>query len=231
MISIKVAALGLAMLAVPAMAGPIVVRALGPSAATYKPGSRLPDMPLVLKAGDSLTVLDAKGTRSFSGPGTFNLAAASERASGIDVAALIVQEPPRRARIGAVRGTAGADAGPAKPPGIWSVDVSQSTTVCALDPAKLALWRADTNAVQTMTLKGANGETAKVEFAAGAPTVVLPAIVAKEGPLAIVNGKSTVTLKVKKLAPAEDLEALGAAMAGAGCMNQFERLAAASAGN
>lgn len=228
MISIRAAAMVMALVAVPAMAGPLVVRAVGPSAASYKLGSRLPDAPLVLKAGDTLTVLDAKGTRNFSGPGTFNLAAASQLASGPDLASLLVQKPERRARIGAVRGTGGGEAGPPRPPGIWAVDVGQTATVCALDPTAMSLWRADASAAQTLTVKGANGASASVMFAAGAPTAPLPAAVAGEGPMAVSGGKAPVTLTVKKLPAAADLDALGTALVTAGCTSQFERLAMAS---
>ena len=228
MISIRAAAMAMALVAAPALAGPLVVQAIWPSAGSYKPGSRLPDAPLVLKAGDTVTVLDAKGTRNFSGPGTFNIAAASQLASWPDLASLLVQKPERRARIGAVRGNGGGDAGPPRPPGVWAVDVGQTATVCALDPMAMSLWRADTSAEQTLTVKGANGATATVTFAASAPTAPLPVAVAGPGPLTITGGKAPVTLTVKKLDAAADVEALGAALAGAGCMNQFTRLATAS---
>ncbi len=104
MISIKpIAALIVAFAATTAMAGPLVVRAAGPSAAQFKPGQRLADAPVTLKAGDSIVVLDANGTRSFSGPGTFSLTAASAEAQQVAFSDLLVQKPARRARIGAVR--------------------------------------------------------------------------------------------------------------------------------
>jgi hypothetical protein len=104
MISIKTLGVLTTLLAASAaVAGPLVVRAAGPSAASYKPGQRLPDAPINLKAGDSIVVLDAKGTRSFSGPGTFSLAAPSAVAQEVAFSDLLVQKPARRARIGAVR--------------------------------------------------------------------------------------------------------------------------------
>jgi hypothetical protein len=227
MISIRLAALVMAATAVPAAAGPLVVRAIGPSAAAFKPGQRLADVPLVLRAGDVLTVLDAKGTRNFTGPGTFSLAAASQAATEPGFAALLVQKPERRARIGAVRGT-GGDVKPV-PPGIWAVDAGQSGTVCALDPAQVSLWRADPAQAVTLSIRRASdGASASVAMAAGQATATLPAAVAgKPGALAI-SGIAPVTITLKQVPAAPDIEALGASFVAAGCMGQFERLASAT---
>src|SRR3546814_19025400 len=63
-----------------AAAETMVVRATGPSAATYQPGSKLADGgSLALKAGDGVTLLDARGTRTRRGPGRFNRAPATNR--------------------------------------------------------------------------------------------------------------------------------------------------------
>lgn len=226
MISIKPMALAITLLAaVPALAGPLVVRAAGPSASQFRPGQRLPDAPVILKAGDSIVVLDAKGTRSFSGPGTFSLAAPSAEAQQVAFSDLLVQKPARRARIGAVR-AAGQDQGPPSPPGVWALDIRTSDTVCALDPANIALWRADTTAAQTITITREDGTTATVLFGAGQATAPLPAAVAgKTGRFTFSGGKSPVTLTVKQVAAAGDVEALGAALVEAGCESQFQRLA------
>ena len=75
------AAAAVAVLPAPALAVPMVVRAVGPSAAIYKPGQKLSETAtMVLKSGDTLTVLDAKGTRSFTGPGSFRFDQASATA-------------------------------------------------------------------------------------------------------------------------------------------------------
>jgi hypothetical protein len=232
MISIKPMAMAVALLtALPVIAGPLVVRAAGPSAAQFRPGQRLPDTPVTLKAGDSIVVLDAKGTRSFSGPGTFSLAAPSAQAQQVAFADLLVQKPARRARIGAVR-AAGQDQGPPTPPGVWALDIRTSDTVCALDPANIALWRADTTAAQTLTVKREDGVSAPLLFGAGQAIAPLPAAVAgRAGAYVISGGKSPVTLTVKQIAPATDVEALGAALIEAGCQSQFQRLAASTLQN
>ncbi|WP_156256839.1 hypothetical protein [Sandarakinorhabdus oryzae] len=226
MISIRSLALVVAALAASsALAGPLVVRAAGPSSAQFKPGQRLPDAPVTLKAGDSIVVLDAKGTRSFSGPGTFSLTAASAQAEQVAFSDLLVQKPARRARIGAVRAT-GQDQGPPSPPGVWALDTRQSDTVCVLDPANIALWRADTSAAQSMTITRDDGATATLNFGIGQALAPLPAAVAgKPGALKISGGKSPVTLTVKQVAAPGDVEALGATLVEAGCQSQFQRLA------
>lgn len=226
MISIKpFAALVLALAATTAVAGPLVVRAAGPSAAQFKPGQRLADAPVTLKAGDSIVVLDAKGTRSFSGPGTFSLTAASAEAAQVAFADLLVQKPARRARIGAVR-SAGQDMGPPTPPGVWALDTRQSDTVCAIDPANISLWRADTAAAQTLTVAREDGTSATLTFGPGQALANLPAEVAgKTGALKIAGGKTPVTLNIKQVAAPADVEALGAALVEAGCQSQFQRLA------
>jgi hypothetical protein len=226
MISIKpIAALIVAMAATASLAGPLVVRAAGPSAAQFKPGQRLADAPVILKAGDSIVVLDAKGTRSFSGPGTFSLTAASAQAAQVAFSDLLVQKPARRARIGAVR-AAGQDQGPPSPPGVWALDTRQSDTVCVIDPANIALWRADTAATQSFTITREDGTSATLSFGPAQALAALPAAVAgKLGALKISGGKSPVTLNVKQVAAPADVEALGAALVEAGCQSQFQRLA------
>ncbi len=216
----------LALAATTALAGPLVVRAAGPSAASFKPGQRLGDGPINLKAGDSIVVLDAKGTRSFSGPGSFSLAAPSAAAQEVAFSDLLVQKPARRARIGAVR-AGGQDQGPPTPPGVWALDTRASDTVCAIDPANIALWRADTTAALTMTVTRDDGASASVTFGPGQALATLPpAVAGKAGALTINVGKTPVTLTIKQIAQSPDVEALGLALVEAGCQSQFQRLAA-----
>ncbi|MEI6487146.1 MAG: hypothetical protein WCO11_12910 [Sphingomonadales bacterium] len=209
-----------------AAAGPLVVRAAGPSAAQFKPGQRLGDAPVTLKLGDSIVVLDAKGTRSFAGPGTFSLTAASAEAQQVAFADLLVQRPARRARIGAVR-AAGHDQGPPTPPGVWALDIGVSDTVCVIDPASIALWRADTTASQTLTVSREDGAAASFTFGPGQALATLPpAVAGKPGPLRISGGKTKIVLTLKTVAAQADVEALAAALVAAGCQSQFQRLAA-----
>lgn len=231
MISIETRAvaamLAAAALAGPALAGPLVVRALGPSAAAFKPGQRLPDnAPLVLRAGDQVTILDARGTRSFTGPGNYRFDSASAAAAPTAFTELLTQKSERRARIGAVRGSGGVVTGKPVPPGVWAIDAGTSGTVCALDPAAISLWRADPTKAATLTLARGN-VSAPVAFAAGQAVAAWPAglPVGTGGDYRVTGGAAPVALKVRTLAtkPAS-VDALGAALIEIGCQSQFERL-------
>lgn len=231
MISIKwraglaVAALGWAAAAV---AGPMVLRASGPSAAQFKAGTRVPDdRPVLLKTGDVLVVLDSRGTRSVAGPGSFRFdTAAADAASGPTFAELLTQKTERRARIGAVRGGTGEAVVP-RPPGLWAIDAAAGGSVCVLDAGQLSLWRADPAAAATLKVSrdGAAGET---PFAPGQPTAAWPAGVA------VVDGASyqitglakPATLQVHVLQPQPaTLEALATALIANSCAGQVERMA------
>ena len=151
-----------------AIADILVVRSTGPSAKSFPPGKRLAEgSRVVLKANDSLDLLDGRGTRTLRGPGTFVAGAASGRtASNVPVT-------QRRARIGAVRSVGG---GELRPPSIWHVDVSQSSTVCVAEPNKVTLWRSDASGPATLNvMRTSGGAATKVNWEAGSSTVAWPA--------------------------------------------------------
>ena len=71
-----------ALLTSTASAAVLVVRSSGPSAAAYPPGKALPDNHVLkLKATDTIVLLDARGTRSLSGPGNFSVSASAAPAA------------------------------------------------------------------------------------------------------------------------------------------------------
>lgn len=215
----------------PALAAPLVVRASGPSVAAFKPGQRLPEAaPLVLRAGDKVTILDARGTRDFVGPGSFNLAAASAAATPTAYADLLTQKPQRRARIGAVRGSAGAADAKRVPPGIWALDTGSSGTVCALDPTQISLWRANPADAARLTItRVGDNQAATVPFGAGEAVARWPAtLAARSGDrVRIAGGPAPQNLELRTLpaAPAA-IDDLGAALLEQGCTSQFDRLVA-----
>lgn len=144
-----------ALLTSTASAAVLVVRSSGPSAAAYPPGKALPDSHVLkLKATDTIVLLDARGTRSLSGPGSFSVSAnaaptATTRTAGASA---------RRVRLGAVRG-AGARS-------IWQADLGRSGNVCVANPSELTLYRPDATRAADITLTDSTGKTAKVHFAA-----------------------------------------------------------------
>jgi hypothetical protein len=143
-----------AMVALPAavMATPLVVRSAGPSAKSYPPGRAVAEnMPVILKAGDVVTVLAPSGARTLRGPGTFKVA------GGGNVPAFNA-----RSRFSAMRG-------PEVPPspGLWDVDVSKGGNVCLSDPAKVVLWHPAPAADSTLQVTPAAGSGQPVVWPAG----------------------------------------------------------------
>jgi hypothetical protein len=158
-----------------AYADTLVVRASGPSAKSYPAGRKLPDGgSVVLKAGDVVTLLDAKGTRTLRGPGSFGVTASSAQVSGAPLTALLDTKRVRRARTGAVRGTIGEAAAVLRRPNLWLVDVAQPGAICFADPAAVRLWRGDAAKAATARISG-GGKQASVAFAAGESIAAWPA--------------------------------------------------------
>lgn len=94
----------------------VVIRATGPSAATYPPGKRIKSSEkLVLRTGDRLVLLDSRGTRTLTGPGVFTAASLATSSTAPKFMTDRIIAPGQR--VGAVRG--------GRPPGS-SVIVSTS---------------------------------------------------------------------------------------------------------
>ena len=162
--------------AAPAWADSLVVRSSGPSAGSYAPGKKLGDGgSLLLKAGDVVTLLDSKGTRTLRGPGRFSVtAAAATPATNVTMAALLDTKRVRRARTGAVRGAVGEAPAATKRPNLWLVDVAQPGALCVTDPAAVRLWRADAAKPVTVRISG-GGAQASADFAANEAIAAWPA--------------------------------------------------------
>lgn len=148
------AAAAAALLAAPAAltATPLVVRSAGPSAKSYPPGRAVGEnTPVVLKAGDVVTVLAPSGARTLRGPGTFKVA------GGGGAPAFNA-----RARFSAMRG-------PEVPPspGLWDVDVSKSGNVCFAEAGQVLLWRPAGAAEATLQVTPAAGAGQPVAWPAG----------------------------------------------------------------
>ena len=211
-----------------ALAGPMVLRASGPSAPMFKAGQRLADgVAVALKTGDTLVVLDSRGTRSVAGPGSFRFDTASaDAAPPTSFTDLLTQKSERRARIGAVRGGTAEPVEPPHPPGIWAIDTAAGGTVCILDAAQVSLWRAD--GTKPVTLAVSQGATkGDTPFAAGQLTAPWPASVSvTEGaPYTIAGFAKPVTVSVKLLQKPDSIEALATALIANGCTGQVERMA------
>ncbi|WP_395394056.1 hypothetical protein WBP07_02435 [Novosphingobium sp. BL-8A] len=157
-----------AVLPAAALAG-IVVAASGPSAKDFPPGRKLADnATITLKAADSVTILDAKGTRVLKGAGSFTVGAPAGASKGSTFAALTQQRDASRVRTGAVR-AAGPDGKPLRP-NLWYVDVTVPGPVCVVAGMPIRAWRPEMDgegSYSTVTVNsGRNGgKRAPIAFA------------------------------------------------------------------
>ncbi len=154
---------GAALAAEAAAANVVVVRSAGPSAATYRAGSSLPDNARVtLRPGDMLVVIGSNGTRTLRGPGSFTLT--SGGGGGRPAMA-------RRGRFSALR-TAGIVP---RSPTLWHVDTTQSGKFCLASASNVMLWRPEADQAVTLTVAGAGGTRHNVQWPAGEATLPWPA--------------------------------------------------------
>src|SRR5690348_690529 len=135
------AAIAFALGSTAAVANVVVVKSLGPSAKAYPPGKTLPPSAKIsLQGGDVVTVLGPSAAQTLRGPGNFDAGQVS-----------LASAAGQRGRFGALRASEVAHN-----PSIWDVDVSGGK-VCVADPAKLKLWRPDSEADASVTLRSADG--------------------------------------------------------------------------
>ncbi len=223
-------ALGMAaaLAAAPAWAESLVVRSSGPSAGSYAPGKKLADGgSLLLKAGDVVTLLDAKSTRTLRGPGRFNVTAeAAKPASNVTMAALLDTKRVRRARTGAVRGAVGEASAATKRPNLWLVDVAQPGVLCVTDPAAVRLWRADAEKPATVRISG-GGVQAPADFAASEPIAAWPAAlpITDGAAYRIDSGGRSTDIRFALLGTANSgIDGMASALIAKGCQAQLDLL-------
>ncbi len=232
-----VAAIMGVMLAGTAAAAPLVVRSSGPSAKAYPAGKALADnAKLTLKAGDTIVLLDGKGTRTLSGPGTFSASASTVAAAstGSTLNALVSGGGEKRARIGAVRSASGIDKG-GKVPNPWYVDVTRSSNMCIADPANVTLWRPDASKATTLTVAGPGGNTT-VDLAAGQAMTSWPAAAAisngSQYKLSWDGAKAPTNVKFIVVRPATtDMTGIAQSLIEGGCKEQLDLVIEAASGN
>ncbi len=166
--SIQIAGfLAASMIVTPVIAGTIVIRSSGPSARNFPVGKSLPDgQRVALKAGDTLVLLDARGTRTLNGAGSYDIGASARgSAAPSALTTLIASSGARQVRTGAVRGTNSA---PPRIASLWYVDTTRSGTVCLRDMSRASMWRATMTDPATMTLtRTSDGKSVSVTFATG----------------------------------------------------------------
>lgn len=213
-----------------AVAAPLVVRSAGPSAKTYPAGKAIPDdAKIVLKANDMIVLLDGKGTRTLTGPGTFSATASAVAAAttGSTLSALVNSGGERRARIGAVRSVKATDS---RNPSVWFVDLDRSSNMCIADPTSVTLWRHDSEAAASVTVtRVSDGAKASLDLAAGQARASWPAAlpVADGGQykLSWVGAKAPTAVKFIVIkAGSPGLEDMAQSLIKAGCDAQLNLL-------
>lgn len=224
------AAMTLALMPVaPVRAETLVVRASGPSAKTYTPGKKLADNSvLTLKAGDVVTLLDGRGTRTLRGPGTFGTTASTSAGSDTrtSLASLLATSNSGRARTGAIRGDASAAS---RSPNLWYVDVTSAGTMCVADPANVRMWRPDRTAPAALTIAGVDGTSAGVSFGAGEAMASWPAALpVVDGAAYTLSGEglnAAVTIRFSVMdARSEGLESMASVLISRNCQAQLSLL-------
>ncbi|KKC25111.1 hypothetical protein [Sphingomonas sp. SRS2] len=227
-----IAALAGLMLAGTAMAAPLVVRSAGPSAKLYPAGKAVPDnTKIVLKAGDTIVLLDGKGTRTLSGPGSFSATATATAAAstGSTLNALVSGGGERRARIGAVRSASGVDKNAGKNPNVWYVDIGRSSNMCIADASTVTVWRPAADKASTVTVSGPNGATGTIDLAAGQSAALwptsLPVVDGGAYKLSWDGAKAPTALKFVVVKPTTaGLEDMAQSLIKAGCTAQLDLL-------
>ena len=212
------AALLLAVVSSPVSATVLVVRSSGPSAAQYPPGRALGDNDVItLNAGDTVVLLSSRGTRTFSGRGTFRASQPGTQ---------VVSVTGSRERIGAVR-NAGLD--PNQPqPSIWQIDVTSGGTVCLTAAQGVTLWRPDPSSAVRISIRGA-GSNAQLSWPAGQSTIAWPGAVpiANNGAYEITQAGTAVptAVTVKVIGPVPtDFQQIAQTLISNGCQQQLDLL-------
>jgi hypothetical protein len=206
----------------------VVIGSSGPSASAYPAGRTLAaDSQIVLRAGDTLTVLDSRGTRTLRGPATTR-AEASAKAANPSFASLVTTQNRRRARTGAIRGSGDG----AKPVNLWQIDVAAGGTVCVSDPAALQLWRSNMEQAATVTVTPEGGASAGADFLVGQNLTMWPSdLPIAEGRDYVISGTGMAKptrLRFAMLAePPADPASTYLALDARGCTAQKELLASA----
>lgn len=211
-----------------AVAGPVVVRSTGPSARAYPAGRQLPDnAQLALRAGDSVVLLDARGTRTLSGPGNFSAVGGSSRVSTVSTASrILANQTASERRGGAVRG--GTPTGDTRSPNLWFVDLSKSGTICIADPKAVRVWRASAAKpaeVRIMASSGSGSITMPQGATVGDWPKALPVTPGTEYTVAA-DGMTPAKIRFVTVPMPTSLEDTAAQLIAKGCNTQLDLLIA-----
>ncbi|WP_293883140.1 hypothetical protein [Sphingomonas sp.] len=214
-----------------AIAGTIVIRADGPSKAMYQPGKALTGR-IALKSGDTLVVLDGRGTRTLTGPASVDLSVArTASAAPSAMTSLIRNAGARQVRTGAVRG---GNSVQASSPNLWYVDTTRGGKVCLPDTTQATLWRKSMNEAATLTLtRSSDRKAVPLNFAIGQsvrswPVAELPIAAATDYWLSGPGIPTPLVVRFEAIGNTETTpDAVASALMSKGCSHQLDMLVAA----
>lgn len=217
-------ALAATALATSANAG-LVVRSVGTGAAAFPVGRTVtPGTPINLAAGDMLTILDGQTTRTFRGPGSFDLGRAAQATTALASAstALSSQATTRKPRLGTVRGVPPIDS-----PTLWDIDIDalDNSNQCVVDPATTVLRRTDTSTTRTLTIQPENaGKPITITMASGTAGAKWPKALPAPGRYTLTEGDMRRNLTLAKApSPTGNPTADAEVLITLGCTRQLER--------
>jgi hypothetical protein len=214
-----------------ALAGTIVIRADGPSKGSYPPGKSLAGT-IALRAGDTLVVLDGRGTRTLTGPASVDLSATrTASAAPSALTSLIRNAGARQVRTGAVRGNNTIQA---SNPNLWYVDTTRGGTICLPDTSGATLWRKSMDSAATLTLTRASDRKAvPLTFDVGQsvrswPVADLPIAASTEYWLSGPGIPTPLAIRFQAVGtPGTTPDVVAAALIEKGCSHQVDMLVAA----
>jgi hypothetical protein len=206
----------------------IVVASSGPSASQFPAGKKLGDNDrITLQKGDSVTVLDQRGTKVLRGPGRLAVSQPGRPLPNPAYAVLTRKDAASRARTGAVR--TGEDGKPVSP-NLWYVDAGKPGNQCITAPDAVRVWRGDSSRAARYRITSAVGAAGTVSFAADASmadwdTADAPVSDGASYTFAREGGASGGTFKFVVLAdPPAEPEALALVLIDKGCTAQLDLL-------
>jgi hypothetical protein len=193
----------------------VVVRSLGPSAKAYPPGKTLPENSrITLQGGDVVTVLGPGSAKTLRGPVNFDPKQAT-----------LASAAGQRGRFGALR-----TGEIAHNPSIWDVDVTQSGKVCVANPAKLQLWRPESDTAVKVTITSSDGKNQELSWAAGKASAgwpsALPIATGASYKIAVPDGDTSDVSFVTVPSAPSDMVAAAQLLIENGCQNQLDLLVA-----
>lgn len=216
----------------------VVVSASGPSAGTFPVGKKIDDSEkIVLRAGDTLTVLDGKGTRVLRGAGTYSLDQQAGPARTGAFAALTERRSAARVSTGAVRcepdDKACQEAVGVSPTNLWYVDINRPGKTCLADTAGVRLWRGAPEGEASYSIRAPGGGSQTVAFSDGSISArwdqqALPIAAGTEYRITGEDGEEPGALSFVILPDAAaEPEALAQQLIANGCTRQLELLSSA----